>query len=50
MAKVIMLRNVEEDLHRRVKMQAASEGISLQALVLKAISEYLLRAEVKGGT
>jgi len=49
MAKVIMLRNVEEALHRRAKMQAASEGISLQALVIKAIEEYLKRAERKGG-
>ena len=43
MAKVIMLRNVEEELHRRVKMQAAKEGMTLQALVTKAITEYLER-------
>jgi predicted HicB family RNase H-like nuclease len=49
MAKVIMLRNVEDGLHRRVKMQAAAEGVSLQALVLRAISEYLRKAERKGG-
>jgi plasmid stability protein len=30
MAKVIMLRNVEEELHRRVKMQAAKEGTTLE--------------------
>jgi len=41
MAKVIMLRNVEEELHRRVKMQAAKEGTTLQALVTKALTEYL---------
>jgi predicted HicB family RNase H-like nuclease len=49
MGKVIMLRNVAEDFHRQVKMQAAAEGVSLQALVVKAIREYLLRAKVKGG-
>jgi predicted HicB family RNase H-like nuclease len=41
MAKVIQLRNVEEKLHRRVKMQAAKEGMTIQALVTKAIAEYL---------
>jgi predicted HicB family RNase H-like nuclease len=48
MAKVIMLRNVEEELHRRVKMQAAFEGISLQALVTKALTEYLKKVDRKG--
>ena len=43
MAKVIMLRTVEEDLHRRVKMQAAKEGMSIQALMTKVITEYLDR-------
>jgi len=43
MAKVILLRNVEEDLHRRVKMQAAKEGTSIQALMTKVITEYLDR-------
>ncbi len=41
MAKVIMLRKVEEELHRRVKMQAAKEGMTLQALVTKALTAYL---------
>ncbi len=49
MGKVIMLRNVAEELHRQVKMQAAAEGISLQALVVKAIREYLKKAGKKGG-
>jgi plasmid stability protein len=43
MAKVILLRNVEEDLHRRVKMRAAKEGTSIQALMTKVITEYLDR-------
>lgn len=41
MAKVIMLRNLEEELHRRVKIQAAKEGTTLQALVIKALEQYL---------
>jgi predicted HicB family RNase H-like nuclease len=35
------LRSMPEDLHRRAKAQAAMEGISLKALVIKALQEYL---------
>jgi predicted HicB family RNase H-like nuclease len=35
------LRGMPEDLHRRTKAQAAMEGISLKALVIKALQEYL---------
>ena len=35
------LRNVPDDLHRKVKAEAALEGISLKALVIKALEEYL---------
>jgi antitoxin FitA len=35
MAKMIQIRNVPEDLHRRLKARAAEEGLSL--------SDYLLR-------
>lgn len=49
MAKVVMLRKMEDGLHRRAKIQAATEGITLQALITKAIEEYLKRAGKKGG-
>ena len=35
------LRNVPEDLHRKAKAEAALEGLSLKALVIKALEEYL---------
>jgi predicted HicB family RNase H-like nuclease len=35
------LRDVPEDLHRKAKAEAALEGISLKALVIKALEEYL---------
>jgi predicted HicB family RNase H-like nuclease len=35
------LRGMPGDLHRRAKAQAAMEGISLKALVIKALEEYL---------
>ena len=44
--KVINLTNVPEELHRRLKMQAASEGTTLRALILRVLSEYV---EKKGG-
>ena len=37
----VYIRNFPEDLHRLVKSEAALEGISLQALVIKALKEYL---------
>ena len=42
----INLRDVPEDLHRRAKAQAAMEGISLKALVIKLLEGYLKK---KGG-
>jgi predicted HicB family RNase H-like nuclease len=42
----IYLRDVPEDVHKRAKLQAVMEGISLKALILKALDEYLTK---KGG-
>ena len=35
------LRDIPEELHRKAKAEAALEGISLKALVIKALEEYL---------
>ncbi len=40
MTKMIQIRNVPEDLHRRIKVRAASEGLSM--------SEWLLRQATHG--
>ena len=37
----INLREVPDDLHRNAKVQAAMEGISLKALIIKALEQYL---------
>lgn len=37
----INLREVPDDLHRKAKAEAAMEGISLKALIIKALEEYL---------
>jgi predicted HicB family RNase H-like nuclease len=37
----IYLRDFPEDLHRKAKSEAALEGISLKAFIIKALEEYL---------
>ncbi|MGD9289647.1 MAG: toxin-antitoxin system HicB family antitoxin [Desulfobacterales bacterium] len=37
----VYLRDFPEDLHRKAKSEAALEGISMKALIVKAIEEYL---------
>ncbi len=37
----INLREVPEDLHRRVKARAAMEGVTLKQLILRLLEEYL---------
>lgn len=44
--RVINLTNVPEELHRRLKMQAAAESTTLRELILRVLSEYL---DQKGG-
>jgi len=39
--KVINLKEVPEELHRRLKMQAAAESTTLRELILRVLSEYL---------
>jgi plasmid stability protein len=46
---VINIRGVPDDLHVRVKVQAAKESIPLRELVMKALEEYLDRHERKRG-
>ena len=40
------IRDVSDELHRRAKVQAAKEGISMKDLIQKALLEYLKK---KGG-
>ena len=37
----LYVRDVPKDLHTRFKIQALKEGMTLQALVLKALEQYL---------
>jgi predicted HicB family RNase H-like nuclease len=37
----VYLRDFPEDLHRKAKAEAALEGISLKALFIKAVEDYL---------
>ena len=38
---IINIKDFPEDLHRKAKAEAALEGISLKALIIKAMEEYL---------
>jgi predicted HicB family RNase H-like nuclease len=37
----INIKNFPDDLHRKAKSQAALEGISLKALIIKVLEDYL---------
>ena len=37
------IKDFPDDLHRIAKSEAALEGISLKALIIKALEEYLKR-------
>jgi len=42
--KDINLRDFPEDLHRKAKAKAAMMGISLKELIIRAITEYIKKA------
>lgn len=42
--KTINLRNFPEDLHRKAKAKAAMMGISLKEFIIRAITEYIKKA------
>jgi predicted HicB family RNase H-like nuclease len=39
----------DDALHKRVKIRAAEEGITVKEVIIKAIEQYLKTAEKKGG-
>ena len=43
LSKVFYIRDVPEELHRELKAQAALQGVSLQALVVRYCQEGLAR-------
>jgi len=45
--KAFTLKKFDPELHRAIKVQAAKEGITIAALVDKALREYLERQEAK---
>jgi predicted HicB family RNase H-like nuclease len=40
---ILNIKDFPDDLHRKAKSEAALEGISLKALFIKAVEEYLKR-------
>ena len=39
----VYLREFPKDLHKRAKLQAVKEEITLKAIIIKALTEYLER-------
>lgn len=57
--KVIQVRNVPDDVHRELRVRAASEGLSLSDLVLRELerltsrpplAEVIARAQARSGS
>lgn len=42
---MLNIKNFPEELHRKAKAAAALEGISLKALLIKALEKYLEKAK-----
>jgi plasmid stability protein len=47
MAKTIQIRNVPEDLHRRLRVRAAAEGVSLSEYLLRELEEVADRPSLR---
>jgi hypothetical protein len=45
----LFVRDFPEDLHKKAKIQALEEDLTLGQLIIKALSEYLARTKKKGG-
>lgn len=45
----LILKDVPAEIHKAAKIRAAQEGTTLKSLILRAVEEYLSRAEKKGG-
>jgi len=45
----IYLRDFPDDLHRRVKIQAATETTTMKDLIIRLLEEYLDKADRKDG-
>ena len=41
MGKVVMMEEFPDDLHKRAKLQAVKEEITLKAIFIKALEQYL---------
>ena len=44
----LFVRDFPEDLHKKAKMQALEEDLTLGQLIIKAVTEYLAKAKKKG--
>lgn len=47
MAKMIQVRNVPDSLHRKLKMRAAEEGVTLSDLILDELRRFAEQPSMK---
>lgn len=45
---ILSIRDFPDNLHRKAKIQAAVEGVTLKDLIIKALTEYLKKTKKKG--
>lgn len=45
----LILKDIPTEIHKAAKVRAAQEGTTLKSLILRAVEEYLARAEKKEG-
>ena len=42
---ILNIKDFPDDLHRKAKSEAALEGISMKAFIIRALEEYLVNKE-----
>ena len=45
----VFVRDFPEDLHKKAKMQALEEDMTLREFIIKTVAEYLKNVKKKGG-
>ena len=47
--EALYVRNFPDDLHKKARLRAVEENLTLRELIIKALEEYLKTAKKKGG-
>ncbi len=47
--EALYVRNFPDDLHKKARLRAVEENLTLRELIIKALEEYLKTGKKKGG-